>query len=79
LYLYEEDFNRICDELELTKQKDLIAQLLQRYEPPPVPKNQIEAVLTIEQLKEKRRRESEQPELTASNTDEEQESETVEA
>jgi len=72
IYLYEEDFYRICDELGLTKQKDLITQLLQRYEPPPVPKNQIEAVLTIEQLKEKRRRETEETELTTSISTEEQ-------
>ncbi|MHA1952954.1 MAG: hypothetical protein ACXAAM_03785 [Candidatus Heimdallarchaeaceae archaeon] len=78
LYLYEEKFNEICDELNLTKQKDLIAQLLQRYEPPPVPKNQIEAVLTIEQLREKRRKESELPEITLSNPNEEQQAETEE-
>ncbi|NPD88446.1 MAG: hypothetical protein HGN29_06965 [Asgard group archaeon] len=72
LYLYEEKFNEICDELKLTKQKDLIAQLLERYEPPPVPKNQIEAVLTIDQLKEKRRKENEQPQVVISNPNDEQ-------
>ena len=72
IFLYEEQFNEICDELKLTKQKDLIAQLLNRYEPPPVPKNQIEAVLTTEQLIEKRRRESELPTESGSNPDEEQ-------
>ncbi|MHA2358069.1 MAG: hypothetical protein ACXABK_04805 [Candidatus Heimdallarchaeaceae archaeon] len=55
LYLYEEQFYEICDDLKLEKQKDLIKQLIDRYEPPPVPKNQIEAVMTIEQLREKRR------------------------
>ncbi|MCG3222406.1 MAG: hypothetical protein H7641_13585 [Candidatus Heimdallarchaeota archaeon] len=78
LYLYEEKFNEICDELKLTKQKDLIAQLLKRYEPPPVPKNQIEAVLTIEQLKEKRRKESEEPPIVVYTSNEEQQTETEE-
>jgi hypothetical protein len=78
LYLYEETFNELCDELKLTKQKDLIAQLLARYEPPPVPKNQIEAVLTIDQLREKRRKESEQVEPVLSNPNEELEIETEE-
>lgn len=72
LFLYEEKFNEICDELKLTKQKDLIAQLLQRYEPPPVPKNQIEAVLSIDQLKEKRRKESEEPQAISLNPNDEQ-------
>jgi hypothetical protein len=72
LYLYEEQFNEICDELKLTKQKDLIAQLLVRYVPPPVPKNQIEAVLTTEQLIEKRRKENEISSESASNPVEEE-------
>ena len=59
LYLFEEKFYEICDELKLDKQKLLIKQLIDRYEPPPVPKNQIEAVMTIEQLREKRRQEKE--------------------
>ena len=71
LYLYEEKFNEICDDLELTKQKELISQLIQRYEPPLVPKNQIEAVLTPEQLKEKRSRESEQSQIVTSESNEE--------
>ncbi|MHA1221752.1 MAG: hypothetical protein ACTSSG_06450 [Candidatus Heimdallarchaeaceae archaeon] len=61
LYLYEEDFFAICDKLNLKKEKELISQLLSKYEPPPVPKNQIEAVMTAEQLREKRRREKEGP------------------
>ncbi len=57
LYLYEDRFLELCDELELKKQKDLIIQLIERFDPPPVPKNQIEAVMTPDQLREKRRKE----------------------
>jgi hypothetical protein len=60
LYLYEDQFLDFCDELGLTKQKDLLVQLIARYDPPPVPKNQIEAVMTIEQLREKRKKEQEE-------------------
>jgi len=54
VFLYEEKFNKYCDELNLEKEKAILSQLLTRYEPPPVPKNQLEAVLTPVQLKEKR-------------------------
>ncbi len=57
VYLYEERFNELCDELKLEKEKVLISQLLARYEPPLVPKNQLEAVLSPAQLKEKRMKE----------------------
>ena len=59
LYLYEERFLDLCDELGLEKQRDLLVQLIGRYDPPPVPKNQLEAVMTIEQLREKRKKEKE--------------------
>lgn len=59
LYLYEERFLELCDELELKKQKDLLIQLIERFDPPPVPKNQIEAVMSSDQLREKRRKEKE--------------------
>ena len=58
VFLYEERFNEFCDELSLEKEKAILARLLTRYEPPPVPKNQLEAVLTPEQLREKRKKES---------------------
>ncbi len=60
LYLYEDRFFNFCDELGLEKQKDLLVQLIERFDPPPVPKNQLEAVMTIEQLREKRKKEAEQ-------------------
>ena len=41
------------------KQKDLLIQLIERFDPPPVPKNQIEAVMSSDQLREKRRKEKE--------------------
>ena len=59
VFLFEEQFYEICDELKLEKEKVLLAQLLTRYEPPPVPKNQIEAVMTPTQLREKRKKERE--------------------
>lgn len=62
LYLYEDKFYDTCDELGLSKEKLLLKQLIDRFEPPLVPKNQIEAVLSPEQLKEKRKREKEQAE-----------------
>jgi len=62
LYLYEDRFLDLCDELGLKKQKDLLVQLIARFDPPPVPKNQIEAVMTIEQLREKRKKEKEEAE-----------------
>jgi len=57
LYLYEEKFAEICDELGLKKEKEKIQSLLARYEPPPVPKTRVEAVMKPEQLREKRRKE----------------------
>jgi hypothetical protein len=60
VFLFEEQFYEICDELNLEKEKVLLAQLLSRYEPPPVPKNQIEAVMTPTQLREKRKKEREE-------------------
>lgn len=57
LYLYEEKFAKICDELGLKKEKAKIQSLLARYEPPPVPKTRVEAVMKPEQLREKRRKE----------------------
>ncbi|MFW9853104.1 MAG: hypothetical protein ACFFDS_09180 [Candidatus Thorarchaeota archaeon] len=59
VFLFEEQFYEICDELNLEKEKILLTQLLSRYEPPPVPKNQIEAVMTPTQLREKRKKEKE--------------------
>ncbi len=59
VFLFEEQFYELCDELNLEKEKVLLAQLLSRYEPPPVPKNQIEAVMTPTQLREKRKKERE--------------------
>ncbi len=59
LYLYEDRFLELCDELGLKKQKDLLIQLIERFDPPPVPKNQIEAVMSSDQLREKRRKEKE--------------------
>lgn len=71
LFLYEDEFYAKCDQLNLLKQKDIISQLLSRYEPPPVPKNQFEAVMTPDQLREKRRQETEGPiELTYVNEEE---------
>ncbi|MCE7742909.1 MAG: hypothetical protein GOP50_10680, partial [Candidatus Heimdallarchaeota archaeon] len=57
LYLYDEKFYEYCDKLGLKKEKALISQLIERFVPPPVPKNQIEAVMTPEQLIEKRKKE----------------------
>ncbi len=57
VFLYEEQFIEFCDELNLEKEKTILYQLLKRYEPPPVPKNQLEAVLSPAQLREKRKKE----------------------
>jgi len=57
LYLYEEKFYEYCDKLGLNKEKALISQLIERFVPPPVPKNKLEAVMTPEQLIEKRKKE----------------------
>jgi hypothetical protein len=57
LYLYDELFYDYCDKLGLEKEKALIEQLVARFVPPPVPKNQLEAVMTTEQLIEKREKE----------------------
>ena len=69
VFLFEEQFYEICDELNLEKEKALLSQLLSRYEPPPVPKNQIEAVMTIAQLREKRRKERETASLPQNDVD----------
>ncbi len=58
LYLYDEKFYEQCEKLGLMKEKDLISQLIDRFVPPPVPKNQLEAVMTTEQLIEKRKKEA---------------------
>ena len=60
LYLYEEKFSEICDELGLKEEKAKIQSLIARYEPPPVPKSKMEAVMKPEQLREKRRKEQQQ-------------------
>ena len=57
LYLYEDKFYEYCDKLDLDKEKMLLEQLIKRFIPPPVPKNQLEAVMTTEQLIEKRKKE----------------------
>ena len=62
LYLYDEKFYEYCDKFGLTKEKDLLTQLIGRFVPPPVPKNQLEAVMSTEQLIEKRKKE--QPSLS---------------
>jgi len=73
VFLFEEQFYEICDDLNLEKEKTLLSQLLSRYEPPPVPKNQIEAVMTPAQLREKRKREKEAENLQQETTDQSQE------
>ncbi len=57
LYLYDEKFYEYCDNLGLKKEKELISQLIEKFVPPPVPKNQLEAVMSPEQLVEKRKKE----------------------
>ncbi|MHA1400408.1 MAG: hypothetical protein ACTSQE_08670 [Candidatus Heimdallarchaeaceae archaeon] len=54
LYLFEDDFYSICDELNLKEEKEKLKRLAERFVPPPVPRNQIEAVLPPEQLQKKR-------------------------
>ncbi|MCK5409445.1 MAG: hypothetical protein KAJ30_04200 [Candidatus Heimdallarchaeota archaeon] len=44
LYLYEEIFYSVCDRLNLQKEKEALAALLKRYEPPAVPKSAIDAI-----------------------------------
>ncbi|TFG10280.1 hypothetical protein EU534_01175 [Candidatus Heimdallarchaeota archaeon] len=61
LYLFDSLFFEYCDKLGLEKEKVLITQLIERFVPPPVPKTQIEAVMTTEQLIEKRKKEETDP------------------
>lgn len=63
LYLFEEQFYEICDKLKLTEEKEKIQNLVKRFVPPPVPKNQIEALLPPEQLIQKRLTEDEKIEM----------------
>ncbi len=44
LFLYEEIFYSVCDRLNLPKEKEALAALLKRYEPPPVPKSAMDAI-----------------------------------
>ncbi len=44
LFLYEEQFYSVCDRLNLQKEKEALAALLKRYEPPPVPKSSMDAI-----------------------------------
>ncbi|MHA1866224.1 MAG: hypothetical protein ACTSWZ_06930 [Candidatus Heimdallarchaeaceae archaeon] len=60
LYLFEEQFYEVCDRLNLSKEKEKIKNLVKRFVPPPVPKNQIEALLPPEQLEQKRQMEEKQ-------------------
>jgi len=69
LYLFDESFFEYCDKLGLDKEKELITQLIARFIPPPVPKTQIEAVMTSEQLIEKRKKEGLKPEKPLSEGD----------
>lgn len=78
LYLYDEKFYAYCDKLGLEKEKILISQLIDRFEPPPVPKNQLEAVMPTEQLIEKRKKEQESLEAGASEENKEKETPEIE-
>ncbi len=44
LFLYEEIFYSVCDRLNLQKEKEALAALLKRYEPPTVPKSAVDAI-----------------------------------
>ncbi len=54
LYVYEDIFLALYDKFGLEEEKAIIQELISKYEPPLVPKNAIEAVLTSEQLKQRR-------------------------
>ena len=71
-YLDEDKFYDYCDKLNLKKEKKLLSQLIGRFEPPPVPRNQLEAVMPTEQLIEKRKKEEEAPEDSTSTEGEEE-------
>ncbi len=76
LYLYDDTFYSLCDELGLVEEKEKIKLLIEKFVPPPVPKNQFEAVLPPQQLEERRRIEKLKAEM-AEKEEEEKEIEEV--
>ena len=65
IYIDLEKFIEHADRLGLSTFKEEISKLLEGYEAPPLPENRLEALMTIEQLREKRTVERQRQEQAA--------------